>query len=96
MVRNKGDEEMKEDVAGRQDPSNLSPLIYSFLDSLMQVKREDAYKMLFEDEIMDVEGGQNIYFNGLDDLLDDEFQIMRYFEHLFILIVNYGLILTIK
>lgn len=77
MIRNNGDEEMKEDVAGKQDPSKLSLITLSFLDLMIDVVRDNAYKVFFDDDIMDAERNQNNYFNGLDDLLDDEFQIMK-------------------
>lgn len=68
---------MKEDVAGKQDPSKLSLITLSFLDLMIDVVRDNAYKVFFDDDIMDAERNQNNYFNGLDDLLDDEFQIMK-------------------
>lgn len=77
MIRNNGDEEMKEDVAGKQDPSKFSLITLSILDLMIDVVRDNAYKVFFDDDIMDAERNQNNYFNGLDDLLDDEFQIMK-------------------
>ena len=49
----------------------------NFVDSLPVPQRNSKVKMLFVDEIMEVENSEKNYFNGLDDLLDDDFQILK-------------------